>query len=82
LLDASHASLGAFGASTPRLDALTAAMREAGASGSRLTGAGFGGNALALCDPERADRIVAAALAATGGPAFAVAPDDGLHIVS
>ncbi|HJR91399.1 MAG TPA: galactokinase family protein [Acidimicrobiia bacterium] len=82
LLDASHASLGAFGASTPRLDALTAAMREAGASGSRLTGAGFGGNALALCDPGRADRIVAAALAATGGPAYAVAPDDGLHIVS
>jgi galactokinase len=53
LLDASHASLrDDFEVSTPALDALVNRLRAApGVHGARLTGAGFGGCAVALCDP-------------------------------
>lgn len=80
LLNRSHASLQEFGASTPALDRLVEAMRAAGALGARLTGAGFGGNAIALCRPERLREVEAAANAATGGPAFEVRASPGLAI--
>lgn len=80
LLKRSHASLQEFGASTPALDRLVEAMGAAGALGARLTGAGFGGNAIALCRPDRVREVVAAALAATGGPAFEVRASPGLVI--
>jgi galactokinase len=49
LLDASHASLRTdFEVSSPELDAMVGAARAAGALGARLTGAGFGGAAIAL----------------------------------
>jgi len=72
LLDASHESLRHFGTSSPALDRLTAAMRAAGALGARVTGAGFGGYAVAAARPEQVDAVLAAANAATGGPAFKV----------
>lgn len=78
LLDESHASLQDFGASTPALDRLVEAMREAGALGARLTGAGFGGNAVALCRPADVDPVLVAARHAGGGPAFEVRPGPGL----
>lgn len=78
LLDESHASLQDFGASTPALDRLVETMREAGALGSRLTGAGFGGNAVALCRRSDVEAVLAAARHATGGPAFQVRPGGGL----
>lgn len=79
LLNASHESLrGNFGCSTPALDRLCAAMRKAGAWGARLTGAGFGGCALALVPPEAVEAVVAAAIGATGGPAFQVHAAGGL----
>jgi galactokinase len=64
LLLASHASLrDDFAVSTPELDALVEALVDAGALGARLTGAGFGGCVVAVCDPEPADAIAAAATA-------------------
>ena len=53
LLAASHASLrDDFEVSTPALDALVERLqRTPGVHGARLTGAGFGGCAVALCDP-------------------------------
>ena len=51
LLNASHASLrDDFGVSTPELDMLVEALVESGAFGARLTGAGFGGSVVAVCD--------------------------------
>lgn len=78
LIDESHRSLVAFGVSTPELDALTDAMRGAGALGSRLTGAGFGGYALAVARRGDAGPIVRAANAATGGPAIEVTATEGI----
>jgi galactokinase len=78
LLDLSHESLRRFGASSEALDHLVAAMRAAGAYGARLTGAGFGGYAVAVTPPERAAEVVAAGRAATGGPAFRVRPSGGV----
>ena len=82
LLDQSHASLQAFGASTPALDRLTIAMRAAGATGARITGAGFGGYALAVCPPDVVDEVTAASIATTGGPAFEVVPSAGVEVVA
>ena len=55
LLDASHASLrDDYEVSSPALDAMVAAMHSApGCYGARLTGAGFGGCAIALVEPGR-----------------------------
>jgi len=78
LFDASHLSLQRFGASTEALDEVTAAMRDAGAFGARLTGAGFGGFAVAVCPVDAVESVAEAASRATGGPAFRVIPDEGL----
>ena len=59
LLNASHASLrDDFEVSTPELDALVECLRDAGAVGARLTGAGFGGCVVGLASRDEADRIV------------------------
>jgi galactokinase len=64
LLDASHASLrDDFEVSTPELDALVEALRDAGALGARLTGAGFGGCVVALAPRADAGRIAGEAAA-------------------
>jgi galactokinase len=64
LLRESHESLrDDFEVSTPELDALVAALEEAGALGARLTGAGFGGCVVALTTAGSADEIAAAASA-------------------
>jgi galactokinase len=65
--------------STPALDRLCTAMQAAGAAGARLTGAGFGGYAVAVTSTERAADVVRAAIGATGGPAFTAQPSDGLR---
>jgi len=81
-LNASHESLRSdFRCSTPALDKVCAAMRKAGAFGSRLTGAGFGGYALAACSPDKVQNVIDAAVAATGGPAFEVHASGGLEIL-
>jgi galactokinase len=59
LMNASHQSLANdFNCSTPRLDALVECARQGGALGARLTGAGFGGSIVALCDAAAADAVI------------------------
>jgi galactokinase len=84
LLAASHASLrDDYEVSSPELDTAVAAAVDAGAVGARMTGAGFGGSAIALAPAELAGRVAeraAEAFAAAGfGPpeVTAVVPSDG-----
>lgn len=78
LLNESHASLADdFGVSTPELEALVNAARAAGATGARLTGAGFGGWAVAVCHRDVA-AAVAEAMASVAGQAFVVEPSEGV----
>ncbi|HUO05166.1 MAG TPA: galactokinase [Candidatus Binataceae bacterium] len=59
LMNASHQSLAAdFECSTARLDAMVECARGAGALGARLTGAGFGGSIVALCETEKASAVI------------------------
>ena len=59
LMSDSHDSLrDDFEVSTPELDALAAALVEAGAVGARLTGAGFGGCVVGLAQRDEAELIV------------------------
>jgi galactokinase len=59
LMNASHQSLADdFECSTARLDAIVECARRGGALGARLTGAGFGGSIVALCDVDRADAVI------------------------
>jgi galactokinase len=83
-LNASHASLrDGYQVSAPELDAAVEAALGAGALGARMTGAGFGGCALALVPAGAADDVgkaVVAGFAERGfrEPAvFAVRPADG-----
>ena len=56
LMRESHRSLAAdFEVSTPALDALVRAMNDSGAYGARLTGAGFGGCAVALVPTDQVE---------------------------
>ncbi len=64
LFDENHALLQAIGVSLPELDALATAARAAGALGAKLTGAGLGGNIIALVTPAAAPTIAAALQAA------------------
>lgn len=58
LMDASHRSLrDDLGVSTTDLDEAVAICRDAGAAGARLTGAGFGGSIVALCDATTAEPV-------------------------
>jgi galactokinase len=59
LMNESHASLrDDFEVSHPEVDALVDAFREAGVLGARVTGAGFGGCAVALCRREELHRVL------------------------
>jgi len=70
LMDASHASLAThYEVSTPWLDeAVARARRQPGCHGARLTGAGFGGCAIALVERAQLERFVRA-MTAPGGAA-------------
>jgi len=54
LMDENHELLVTLGVSSPELDRLVAAARAAGAWGAKLSGAGWGGNMLALVEPDHA----------------------------
>ncbi|MBN1440696.1 MAG: mevalonate kinase [Anaerolineales bacterium] len=63
-----HGLLTNLGVSTPLLDRMADAARQAGAFGAKLTGAGLGGNVIALVDPARIPEVEAA-LTASGAAA-------------
>ncbi len=77
LLDASHTSLGRFGVATTALDELCLCLREAGAVGARLTGAGFGGFAVAVAEPAVLPAVIAAG-EQYAGLAFEAVPGAGM----
>jgi len=77
LMNESHASLREYGASTPLLDRLVDAALAAGAVGGRLTGAGFGGWAVALAPPASAQAVRVAMEQACGGPTFFATAEGG-----
>jgi len=59
LMNASHQGLADdFECSTARLDAIVECARRGGALGARLTGAGFGGSIVALCDLANAGTVI------------------------
>jgi N-acetylgalactosamine kinase len=59
LMNASHRSLADdFECSTPRLDEIVECALRGGALGARLTGAGFGGSIVALCDVANAEAVI------------------------
>jgi mevalonate kinase len=60
LLDENHALLREMGVSSPELERLVAAAREAGALGTKLSGAGRGGNMIALINDDAAGAVVKA----------------------
>ena len=60
LLSHNHGLLQQIGVSSPELDALVAAARQAGALGAKLSGAGWGGVMLALVAPEQQGAVIAA----------------------
>jgi galactokinase len=88
MLRVSHASLrDDFEVSTPELDAAVEACIKGGALGARMTGAGFGGCAIALVArdavPEVGRRVSALPSAGSGPPRwFAVTPAQGARRVA
>jgi galactokinase len=83
-LTASHASLrDDYEVSAPELDTAVEAAKAAGALGARMTGAGFGGCALALVSSDMVGRVTEAVTAAFADRGFAppatftAAPADG-----
>jgi len=84
LLAASHASLrDDYEVSSPELDAAVEAAVDAGAVGARMTGAGFGGSAIALVPAELVGRVADRSRDAFDAAGFAapevgtVTPSDG-----
>jgi len=57
LMNQNHALLVSLGVSSPELDTLVEAARSAGALGAKMSGAGWGGNMLALVKPEQAQAV-------------------------
>jgi mevalonate kinase len=52
MMDQNHSLLQAMGVSSPQLDSLVAAARKEGALGAKLSGAGRGGNVIALVSSQ------------------------------
>jgi mevalonate kinase len=65
LMDDNQDCLARMDVSSPELDRLVAAARRVGALGAKLSGAGRGGNLIALVTPQTAEQV-AAALQARG----------------
>jgi mevalonate kinase len=60
LMNENHQLLVELGVSSPELDRLARAAREAGAPGAKLSGAGRGGNMIAQVLPEESQQVTAA----------------------
>jgi mevalonate kinase len=57
LMDENHALLQELGVSCPELDRLVTVARGAGAMGAKMSGAGWGGNVIALIDESTRGRV-------------------------
>jgi len=57
LMDENHALLQKLTVSSPELDRLVEAARDAGAMGAKMSGGGRGGNMIALVKPELAESV-------------------------
>jgi mevalonate kinase len=57
LMDENHALLQELGVSCPELDRLVVAAREGGALGAKMSGAGWGGNMIAVVTEETQGRV-------------------------
>lgn len=57
LLDQDQHLLQDIGVSSPELERLVSAAREAGAWGAKLSGGGIGGNMIAVVEPARAEQV-------------------------
>lgn len=64
LMDHNHALLQEMTVSSPELDTLVTAAREAGALGAKLSGGGRGGNMIALTEQAKAESVAAALMSA------------------
>lgn len=64
LMDENHALLQSMTVSSPELDKLVSAARNAGALGAKLSGGGRGGNMIALVEPDQAEGVVASLIEA------------------
>ena len=64
LMNHNHELLQELTVSSPELDHLVMAAREAGALGAKLSGGGRGGNMIALVDKARAESIAGALMSA------------------
>ena len=64
LMDENHELLITLGVSSPELDKLVEAAKTAGALGAKMSGAGWGGNMLALVEAERTPTMAGALQAA------------------
>jgi mevalonate kinase len=64
LMDQNHEFLQDLTVSSPELDALVLAARQAGAQGAKLSGGGRGGNMIALVDSASAESVAQALLSA------------------
>jgi mevalonate kinase len=60
LMNENQELLETIGVSSPELEQLITAARRAGALGAKLSGAGWGGNIIALTWPKRSAKIAAA----------------------
>jgi mevalonate kinase len=65
LMNQNHALLQSMNVSSPELDKLVSATRNAGALGAKMSGGGRGGNMIALVEPNQAE-VVAESLKAAG----------------
>jgi mevalonate kinase len=64
LMDENHALLRQMTVSSPELDRLVSAARNAGALGAKLSGGGRGGNMIALVEPNHAVEVSSALISA------------------
>ena len=64
LMDQNHALLQCLTVSSPELDKLVEAARNAGALGAKLSGGGRGGNMIALADQAKAESVAQALMSA------------------
>jgi mevalonate kinase len=60
LMDKNHSLLQQLTVSSPELDRLVEVARSSGAEGAKLSGAGRGGNMIALVEPKRTEKVAQA----------------------